>query len=75
MRQAIRIVLAVTLGVATLLFGQLAIENSAWWLTGGTATFDDPLFNAIKFIAAGCAGLGLAFAIGTGSRRGRRRIL
>ena len=30
MKQAIRTVMAVTLGLSTVLLGQLAIENSAW---------------------------------------------
>jgi hypothetical protein len=74
MKQAIRIVMAVTLGVSTVLFGQLAIENSAWWLTGGTATFDDPLLNAIKFGVAGSCGLAAGLMIGLRPLR-RRRLL
>jgi hypothetical protein len=72
--QAIRTMLAVTLGIATLLVGQLAIENSAWWITGGTATFDDPLLNAMKFSVAGSLGLALALVIGLPSRRPKRRL-
>ena len=74
MKQAIRTVLAVTLGLATVLVGQLAIENSAWWITGGTATFDEPLFNAMKFAVAGSAGLALALMIGLPPLRRRRRL-
>ena len=74
MKQTIRTVLAVTLGLATLLVGQLAIENSAWWITGGTSTFEDPLLNAAKFAVAGSAGLALALMIGLPQRRRRRRV-
>jgi hypothetical protein len=73
-KQAIRTGLAGTLGVGTLLIGQLAIENSAWWLTGNTATFDDPLLNAVKFAVAGSAALMLALNIGL-RPRGRGRLL
>ena len=74
MKQAIRTSLGVVLGLATLLFGQLAIENSAWWLTGGTATFDDPLLNAMKFGFAGSAGLAVAAIIAMAPRRKRRLL-
>ena len=74
MKQAIRTVMAVTLGLSTVLLGQLAIENSAWWLTGGTATFDDPLMNAIKFGVAGSCGLAVGLMIGLRPLR-RRRLL
>ncbi|MGN3973394.1 hypothetical protein [Tsuneonella sp. SYSU-LHT278] len=63
MREILRAVIAVTAGVGVLLFGQLAIENAAWWWTGGTSTFDDPLLNLAKFAAAGAAGLALAIAL------------
>lgn len=75
MRQTIRTVLGATLGTATLLIGQLAIENSAWWLTGGTATFDDPLLNAVKFGVAGSAGIAVTLAIALDPRRRRRWLL
>jgi len=72
-KQAIRTGLAGTLGIGTLLAGQLAIENSAWWLTGTTATFDDPLLNMIKFAVAGSVGLVLALNVGL-RPRGRGRL-
>ena len=74
MKQVIRTMLGVTLGLAALLVGQLAIENSAWWVTGGTSTFDDPVFNAIKFSIAGTVGLALGLMIGLPPRRRRGRL-
>lgn len=74
MRSMMRTIIAVTIGLATLLVGQLAIETIAWWWTGGTTTFDDPLLNAVKFGLAGAAGLGLAMMIGMQPGR-RRRLL
>jgi hypothetical protein len=74
MRQAIRAFLGILLGLATALLGQLAIENSAWWITGGTATFDDPLLNAMKFAIASTAGLAVAAIVGLPPMR-RRRLL
>ncbi len=74
MRNLLRIVIAVTAGIAVFLGGQLAIENSAWWWTGGTATFDDPLLNALKFGGAVAAGFAAALAIGLEPRR-RKRLL
>ena len=75
MKQAIRSVLAVTVGVTTVLVGQLGIENSAWWITGGTATFGDPVLNAVKFAGAGALGLAVALMIGVPPLRRRRRLL
>ena len=60
MRQTFRVVIGIVIGLATLLAGQLAIEVIAWWWTSGTATFDTPLLNALKFAAAGA----LALAVG-----------
>ena len=74
MKHTRRTVLAITLGLATILVGQLAIENSAWWITGGTTTFDDPLLNAMKFGVAGSSGLALALMIGLPPLRRRRRL-
>ncbi|GGD94225.1 hypothetical protein GCM10011515_12530 [Tsuneonella deserti] len=74
MKQAFRAFLGMVLGLATVLFGQLTIENSAWWMTGGTATFDDPLFNAIKFAVAVAAGIAVAGGIALAPKR-RRRML
>ena len=72
MKVLLRTVTAVTLGIATLLLGQLALETVAWWLTGMTTTFDDPMSNAIKFGIAAAAGLALALSIGLPpARRGR----
>ncbi|MFN6935214.1 MAG: hypothetical protein ACK4NZ_08690, partial [Tsuneonella sp.] len=64
MKVLLRTVTAVTVGIATLLLGQLALETVAWWLTGMTTTFDGPLPNAIKFGIAAAAALALALSIG-----------
>jgi hypothetical protein len=72
LRQTIRIVLAVILGLATLLFGQLALEIVAWWWTSGTSSFDSPLLNAIKFAVAGTAGLAVGTMIAKRPIRRRR---
>lgn len=74
MKRTMRAILGVTLGLATFLIGQLAIENAAWWWLDTTATFDDPLLNAAKFALAGSAGLAVALMIGLRPAR-RKRLL
>lgn len=74
MKQIIRMILAITLGLVTLLVGQLAIENVAWWWAGDTATFDAPLLNALKVGAAGAAGLATTAMIALPPMRRRRRL-
>ena len=74
MRSVVRVAIGIVVGMGTALFGQLAIENSAWWLTGGTATFGDPLLNVIKFGLAVSGGIGVGAMIGLAPRR-RRRLL
>ena len=74
MRTILRTATALVAGLGVFLFGQLAIENIAWWWTNGTATFDDPLLNAIKVGGAVVAGLAMALAVGLPTRR-RHRLL
>ncbi len=62
--QVMRAALGVTLGAATFLVGQLALEHVAWWHTGHMATFDEPFLNGIKFGASGSAGLAVAVMVG-----------
>ncbi len=72
MRNLLRTLIAVTVGLATMLLGQLVIENTTWWWTGGTATFDAPLLNAVKFGIAGSVGLTIGAIIVTVPKRRRR---
>ncbi len=74
MRNLLRTLIAVTVGVAVLLAGQLVIEIIAWWWTGGTTTFDDPLFNGLKFAAAATVGFAAVLAIGLEPRRRRSLV-
>ena len=74
MRTLLRTIVAVIIGLATLLVGQAVIENAAWWWTSSTATFKDPLLNAIKFGVSAAAALGLALAVGIPSSRLRRLV-
>ena len=73
MKQALRLAIVVTLGLTTLLVGQLVIEILGWWWTGDSAALEAPFLNAFKFALAGSAGLGVSAAIGF--RRVRRRRL
>ena len=57
MRRALRVVLGIVVGLATLLGGQLAIEVIAWWWTSDTVVLDTPLLNAVKFAIAAAAAL------------------
>ena len=72
MKKTVRASIGAVMGAGTFLIGQLAIENSAWWLTGGTATFDEPLVNAIKVVAAGAAALAVALGVGLAPMPRRR---
>ena len=72
MRELLRTIIAVVVGLATLVVGQLILETVAWWWVGDTATFDDPLLNVMKFGIAGAAGFIIAASIIVGSKpRGR----
>ena len=73
MKETLRIAIAITIGLMTLLGGQLAIETVAWWWTADITTFDAPLPNAMKFAAAGAAALGVGLLIALPPVR-RRRI-
>ena len=66
-----RAALGLTLGAGTFLIGQPAVELTAWWLTGGTATFDDPLVNAARFGTTGTLAIAVAFLIGLPPARRR----
>lgn len=72
MKQTLRIAIAITIGLATLLFGQLAIEMVAAFWTGGTTSLDTPVLNAAKFAIAGAAALAVGAHIATSGVRRRR---
>lgn len=72
MKETLRIAIAITIGLMTLLGGQLAIEMVAWWWTASTTTFDGSLLNAMKFAVAGAAALGVGLSIALPSVRRRR---
>ena len=68
MKELLRTIIAIVVGLATLLVGQLTLETVAWWWAGDTATFDDPLLNVMKLGIAGAAGFIIAASIIVGSK-------
>lgn len=72
MKETLRVAIAITIGLMTLLGGQLAIETVAWWWTASTTTFDAPLLNAVKFTVAGAAAISAGFSIALPAGRRKR---
>ena len=74
MKQTLRIVIAITIGLATLLIGQLGIEVVVALWSGGTTSLDTPVLNAAKFAVAGAAALIVGAHIATSGIRRRRLV-
>ena len=74
MKQILRVTIGVVIGLATLLTGQLLLENLAWWWTGDTGALESPLSIAVKFAVAGAAGLAVGTMIVLRPARGRNHL-